>query len=252
MRLWSPGSRYTHGVSEQCKPKKCKLECKRNCPVVRMGAWGSSATSGSLHSLPLRILPLAPQQARCALRSRRRPKSPSFLRRSVPHRTPPSEFARLSRHHSPLPSPSTTAVHRLWYLREAMPVRGHPDHQPAEGETLSIRAVHCRLVQHRSPPPMYRHRTCPPTQPIATASTPSSFTGESLPPRATLGRDCASPTTPPLNHPLVVFPRPQPPDASPGSGAGPCRHERHWQVDRLAGESRAARGPPSRAPPPPP
>jgi len=24
--------------SDKCKPKKCKQECKRNCPVVRMGA----------------------------------------------------------------------------------------------------------------------------------------------------------------------------------------------------------------------
>jgi ATP-binding cassette, sub-family E, member 1 len=23
--------------SDKCKPKKCKQECKRNCPVVRMG-----------------------------------------------------------------------------------------------------------------------------------------------------------------------------------------------------------------------
>jgi hypothetical protein len=27
-----------HSPRPQCKPKKCRQECKRTCPVVRMGA----------------------------------------------------------------------------------------------------------------------------------------------------------------------------------------------------------------------
>lgn len=28
---------------ERCKPKRCKQECKKSCPVVRMGKWTRQA-----------------------------------------------------------------------------------------------------------------------------------------------------------------------------------------------------------------
>lgn len=51
--------------TDKCKPKKCRQECRKSCPVVRMGEWFQMSSS-----LRVRLLngPLRPSHAYICVR----------------------------------------------------------------------------------------------------------------------------------------------------------------------------------------
>lgn len=56
---------------DKCKPKKCRQECKKSCPVVRMGAFELISLAVSLkisRSIMLSSSVVSDLQAVCVLR----------------------------------------------------------------------------------------------------------------------------------------------------------------------------------------
>ena len=168
-----------HGWTDwllQCKPKKCRQECKRNCPVVRTGQWIVSAArwTGAVGacSAPLRV---GGPPWQCATHGRVLDCCPDGLsRHTTPIPAPPgkmcievdptSKISYISEevclvnrrcivrpwghgacgHGSALTGGVLRAqcsvprpdVHRLRYLCEEVSVRCDFHHQPPSGEAL--------------------------------------------------------------------------------------------------------------------
>lgn len=124
---------------DKCKPKKCRQECKKSCPVVRMGRLcievspTSKIVSASRQGLTIRCL--------CMLTSLRCATLPGLHLRD--------------------------ALHWMWYLPKEVPLRSHSHrqaaHEPRERDDTSllcqlVQAAQTTCTEGRSSPRSRRHK----------------------------------------------------------------------------------------------
>ena len=154
----------------QCKPKKCKQECKKSCPVVRRGTHTHAHTRalagqpadmlGTFLTLTgsLMVLYVVVLTGKLCIEVKSTSKL-AFISEEVqlPHNasaTPLSHSNSPPKAHMCGSYHNCTALHWMWHLCEEVPLWCHQHYQPAQGTDLQRQHQQHQLsLTHHSLPP---------------------------------------------------------------------------------------------------